>query len=163
MRAKRAVTTRVVASVMLLPFVGTVATGQECEDGSEGGYYYNLNWHRTIRLGTAPFFDAELASRAKVAYSYDLNAISSSEAGQLYRDGMLVPAGLGGDGEFWVPPRSADDDLARTVEVLRRRCQTVVYLGEREELNGSVGNPVVSWAPIPWQLETEGERTDAHP
>lgn len=152
-----------VASLILLPFVGAVATGQECEDGSEGGYYYDLNWYRTIKLGTAPFFDAELANSAKVAYRYDVNAISPSVAGQLYRAGTLVPAGLGDDGEFWVPPRSADDDLTGTIATLRDRCRAVVYIGENDELNGSVGNAVVSWAPIPWHIETEGARIDAHP
>ena len=144
--------TRLAACLLLLPFIGTIAMGQE------GSYYYDLNWHRTIKLGTAPFVNAELARRAKIAYSFDIDELTDSVAGELYRNGRVVPAGRSDDGEYWVPARSPDD-LAAAIWALERSHGTVVYIGE-EVPSGSAGNTVVSWDPTPWQRVTEGERHD---
>ena len=145
-----AAATRSAACLLLLPFIGTIAMGQE------GSYYYDLNWHRTIKLGTAPFVNAELARRAKIAYSFDIDELADSVAGELYRDGRIVPAGLSDDGEYWVPAGS-HDNLALAIQALERSHGEVVYIGE-EVPSGSPGNTVVSWDPIPWQPVRDGER-----
>jgi len=134
----------------------TVAESAVSDTGAtQGNYYYDMNWYRTIKLGTAPFFNPELAKRAKVAYSFDDETISALNAWDraelLYTSGKLVPAGVVEDGSYWVPAWSSSDkqsleDAARTLET---QGYDIVYLGQDEEFPGAsgevAGNAVVSW------------------
>ena len=164
----------ITTGLVLALSTGAFAGGQEvvCQESrggaaadaeeANGSCYYEMNWYRTIKLGTAPFFNAELAKKAKVAYSFDVDraATAQFQADELYRSGKLVPAGLGDDGTFWVPASFADHDLAGATETLRNvGYENVVYLGEDEKLPGGVvGDAVVAWEPIPWRAATDRER-----
>ena len=177
-----------IAGIVLLSFTGTLAVGQDTGNpgsnasaggsaassvgATKGSYYYDMNWHRTIKLGTAPFFNVELAKKAMVAYSFDAGAISDArvreKAEELYKSGKFMPAGIGEDGSYWMPARSSADEqsLEDAIKVLEAKgYPDVVYLGQEEEfLVGSEkieGKAVVSWEPTSWGKSTppSGPRT----
>ena len=170
MAARCSTITLLAAGSISLCAASAVAGGQDPPpnaQAAEGSYYYEMNWYRTIKLGTAPFFNTELARRAKVAYSFEVEAASGAwvDAEALYRSGKLVPAGIEDDGEYWVPARFDDRDLGQATEALLvSGYERVVYLGESEELPGGIaGDAVVAWDPIPWHPLPPAEQPDAQP
>ena len=166
MRTKGRTALRVVAGLAL--FVATCASASaqpRCHDEEEsagtveGSCYYHLTWYDTIKLGTAPFFNTELARRARIAYSFEEAVFSGDQgwetANKLYREGRLAPAGLTGNGAYWVQRRSSNQELQDAVSSLRQRgYSTVVFLGEDEGLPGLpdeiAGSAVVTWDAVPW-------------
>ena len=169
---------QIAAGLVLIFSTGAFAGGQVCpesggttassDEEAEGSCYYAMTWRRMIKLGTAPFFNAELAKKAEVAYSFDSDMLSDSAAWEnantLYQSGELVPAVMGDDGEYWVPARFDSRDLTEATTTLQGPGRRIVYLGHSEELDGGiVGDAVVAWDPIPWHAEPRGERPDTQP
>lgn len=126
----------------------------------EGSYYHEMNFLRTLVLGTAPFLNPALAERASYAYGFDANEIQAQSswdwdrAEELYRSGQLRPARKE-DGLIFLPRTSPLHNVTLRQTALTWESQDipVVYITPDNTLfdeSGITGTPLVSLDSPPW-------------
>ena len=124
--------------------------------------YYDMNWYRTIRLGSAPLLNPELARSAVIAYKYNLSDLTAMKtetvefwknANDLYKLRKLIPATVEDDDTYRTRADFSSENISleQMLGELKKE-GNIVLIGNRGRLgNGGPfaikGEAVVAWEP----------------